>query len=76
MVGLIQKELYSGKIRSDLGDTGLLLDPSLDFQEYARLPVIQLRDLIKLNNSSGKHLLVTLLESFDENVDKFGFPCG
>jgi hypothetical protein len=55
---------------------GLILNPSLDLQKHARLPIIQLCDLIKLDDSAGEHLGIALLESLDEKIDKFGFSCG
>lgn len=63
-----------GKIHY-LGETGLLLDASLDLQKDARLPVIQLRDLIKLDNCSSKRFLIPRLKGFHQRACKLGFAC-
>ena len=61
-----------GKIHY-LGETGLVLDASLDLQKDARLPVIQLRDLIKLDNCPGEGFWISRVSCLNERVQKLGF---
>lgn len=54
----------------------IILNTSLDLEEHPSLPIIQLRNLIKLNNSSSEHLLIASFDSLNEQFHEFGLTSG
>ena len=59
-----------------LSKTAFLVNRTLDFDQYACFPVVQLGYLVELHNSSSEGLLVSAFDGFNQSHDEFGFPSG
>jgi len=58
---------------SETGPT--IFELSFDLEQYVRLPVVQLRDLVKLKHEALEFLEIVIFDCLKNCSDKFGFTC-